>query len=279
MRSLKSVIILSILVFSFTNALAQKREKIKGSKFIAITQHEIENFDTMEIYNDIEVHLIASNKPSIEIEADDNLHENVEKVVENNRLILRTTNDVTGAKKFVIRVRYTPSLKLIEMKDDAQLNALQTIEIDNITIKNFDNSRSFLNVKSPMFTLILSDKARAELNYAGENVSLEMSKNTSIKALITSDIFKLDMYQKANATIEGDANKGKIRLDNDATFKGRNIGLVTADVLVETNATAIVNIKESISISASGKSQVEIYGEPTTFTIKKFIDKASLYRK
>jgi len=86
------------------------------------------------------------------------------------------------------------------------------------------------------------------------------------------------MYQKSSATIEGDAGKGKVRLDNDAVYKGRNMGFVTADVLTETNAKAVITAKESISISASGKSEIEIYGEPV-FTLKKFADKATLYKK
>ena len=257
---------------------AQKKEKIKGSKFITVSQHDVDDFDTIEILDDLEIYLIASDKPQVEIEADDNLHDIVEKKVVGNRLVLSTKQEATGAKKFQIRVLYTPNLKLVEVKDDSQLNALQHMELPNITVKNFDNSKSFLNVKSQTFTLILTDKSKAELNFSGENASLELNKNVSIKALITSNMFKLDMYQKASATIEGDVAKGKIRLDNDATYKGKNMTFVNLDVLTETNSKAVVTVKESINISASGKSEIEIYGAPT-FTIKQFAGKATLYKK
>lgn len=278
MRIPKIHLILTFLILFIGTAQAQKKEKIKGSKFITVSQHDVNDFDTIEILDDLEIHLIASDKPQIEIEADDNLHDIVERNVVGNRLVLSTKQEATGAKKFQIRVLYTSSLKLIEVKNDAQLNALQNLELPNVTIKNFDNSKSFLNVKSPTFTLILTDKSKAELNFSGDNASLELNKNASIKALITSNMFKLDMYQKASAAIEGDVAKGKVRLDNDATYKGKNMTFVTLDVLTETSSRAIVTVKESITISASGKSEIEIYGAPT-YTLKQFTDKATLYKK
>jgi hypothetical protein len=278
MRIPKFHLILTIILLNIGLVHAQKKEKIKGSKFITVSQHDVDDFDTIEILDDLEIYLIASDKPQVEIEADDNLHDIVEKKVVGNRLVLSTKQEATGAKKFQIRVLYTPNLKLVEVKDDSQLNALQHMELPNITVKNFDNSKSFLNVKSQTFTLILTDKSKAELNFSGENASLELNKNVSIKALITSNMFKLDMYQKASATIEGDVAKGKIRLDNDATYKGKNMTFVNLDVLTETNSKAVVTVKESINISASGKSEIEIYGAPT-FTIKQFAGKATLYKK
>lgn len=278
MRIPKFHLILTIILLNIGLVHAQKKEKIKGSKFITVSQHDVDDFDTIEILDDLEIYLIASDKPQVEIEADDNLHDIVEKKVVGNRLVLSTKQEATGAKKFQIRVLYTPNLKLVEVKDNSQLNALQHMELPNITVKNFDNSKSFLNVKSQTFTLILTDKSKAELNFSGENASLELNKNVSIKALITSNMFKLDMYQKASATIEGDVAKGKIRLDNDATYKGKNMTFVNLDVLTETNSKAVVTVKESINISASGKSEIEIYGAPT-FTIKQFAGKATLYKK
>lgn len=271
-------LLLILLILTIGVAQAQKKEKIKGSKFITVSQHDIESFDTLEILDDLEVHLIASDKPQVEIEADDNLHEIVEKEVVGNKLTLRTKQEPTGAKKFQIRVLYTSNLKLIEVKNDAQLNALQNLELDNITIKNFDNSKSFLNVKSPTFTLLLTDKSKAELNFTGDNISLELNKNASLKSLISSNSFKIDMYQKSSAAIEGDVAKGKVRLDNDANYKGKNMTIVALEIVAETNAKAVVTAQESINISASGKSEIEIYGAPT-FTIKQFTGKSTLYKK
>jgi len=274
------LILTFVTIFSLgiSSIHAQKKEKIKGSKFITVSQHDIEDFESIEILDDLEIHLISGTTSQVEIEADDNLHDIVEKTVIDNKLVLRTKQEATGAKKFQVRVYYTTKLKLIEVKDNSQLNVLQHIELPNLTIKNFDNSKSFLNVKTPTFTLILTDKSKAELNFSGDNASLEINKSGAIKALITSNVLKIDMYQKSSATVEGDVIKGKVRLDNDANYKGKNMTFGNLDIQTEMNSKAEATALEAINISASGKSEIEIYGTPV-FTLKQFTDKATLYKK
>ena len=271
-------ILLTIIILSNVCAFAQKKEKIKGSKFVTISQVDIENFDTLEVLDDLEVYLVLGEKNQIEIEADDNLHDILNRNLSGNKLTLSTNKQATGAKKFQVRVIYTQSLKLIEVKNDAQINALLDLQVPNVTIKNFDYSKSFLNVNSPTFTLILADKSKAELNLKTENASLELNRNGNLKALITANSLKIDMYAKASATIEGDVDKGKIRLEGDANFTGKNLTFNNLELATESFAKASVLTTGTLNISAIGKSEIEIYGAPS-YNIKKFADKATLYKK
>lgn len=274
----KLYLLVTLLMFSSLSLFAQKKEKIKGSKFVTVSQVEVDKFDTVEILDDLEVYLILGDAPQIEIEADDNLHEILDKHVSGNKLILSTNKQPSGAKKFVIRLTYTKDLKLIEVKNDAQLNALQELQVDNISIKNYDYSKSFLNVNTQTFTLILADKSKAELNLKSDNASVELNRNANLKALITSTNLKADLYGKSTAVIEGDVSKGKIRMDGDSNFTGKNLTFVNLDISTESFAKAVINVQESLTLSAIGKSQLEIYGAPN-YTIKKFADKAILYKK
>lgn len=271
-------ILLTIIILSNVCAFAQKKEKIKGSKFVTISQVDIENFDTLEVLDDLEVYLVLGEKNQIEIEADDNLHDILNRNLSGNKLTLSTNKQATGAKKFQVRVIYTQSLKLIEVKNDAQINALLDLQVPNVTVKNFDYSKSFLNVNSPTFTLILADKSKAELNLKTENASLELNRNGNLKALITANSLKIDMYAKASATIEGDVDKGKIRLEGDANFTGKNLTFNNLELATESFAKASVLTTGTLNISAIGKSEIEIYGAPS-YNIKKFADKAILYKK
>jgi ABC-type uncharacterized transport system ATPase component len=70
----KVVLLLFALLFTaFT--FAQKKEKIKGSKVVTVTQKAVENFENLEVEDNIEIFLIKGSTQSLEIEADDNLHE------------------------------------------------------------------------------------------------------------------------------------------------------------------------------------------------------------
>lgn len=252
-------VLVTFLMVTFT--FAQKKEKIKGSKIVTVTVKDIETFDAIDIADNLEVFLVKSDKNSVEIEADDNLHDVIIFEILGTTLKFHTTKDVIRAKKFSVRINYTNDLKMIVVKNDAVLNALADLNLDSITIKNFDNSKSYLNVKSTSFSLILNDKSEAELNVKAEKTFLELSTNSALKALVASPEFKLDMYQKASAEIEGDAAKATIRLDNNSSLKAKKFTVTEMDLIAEMYSYCEINVKDKISISATGKSEIELLGE------------------
>lgn len=164
------------------------------------------------------------------------------------------------------------------MRNEATLKALADIELDKITIKNYNSSKSFLNVKSNYFALILDDKAEAELNVKSESTSLELSKNSNLKALIASPEFKIDMYQKSTALIEGTVTNGKIRLDNNSHFTAPKLIIGTLELDADGYAKCEVNVSNTLTLAASGKSQIELWGEQKIF-IKKFLNNTLLHKK
>ena len=59
---MKKYSVLMLLLFTTLVAVAQKKEKIKGSKIVTIEQKEIGNFETIEISDNIEVYLEKGEK-------------------------------------------------------------------------------------------------------------------------------------------------------------------------------------------------------------------------
>ncbi|MCG2611150.1 DUF2807 domain-containing protein [Flavobacterium sp. SM15] len=269
-------ILLALVITSVS--FAQKKEKIKGSKIVTVTQKEVEPFENLEIDDNLEIFIIKGDKQSIEIEADDNLHEVLKHEMVGNSLHLSSTKEVTGAKKFSVRVTYTDNLKLITVKSEAQLNSLADLQGDNITVKNYDYSKSYLNVKATHFTLIMNDKSKAELNAKSESVTVELSKNAEIKALVATQNLKLDMYQKTTANVEGDAAMAKIRLDNNSNLTGKKLIATDMELIAESYSNVSVNATKTISITATGKSEIQLLGAPKINMIN-FADNATLYKK
>lgn len=272
---------ISYLLVAFlivTTAFAQKKEKIKGSKIVTVTVKEIEPFDSVDISDNLEVFLVKGDKNSVEIEADDNLHDAIIFEILGTTLKLYSTKDVIRAKKFSIRINYTNDLKMVVVKNESILNALADLNLENITIKNFDSSKSYLNVKSSSFNLILNDKAEAELNIKADTTAIELSGSSSIKALIASPKFKLDMYQKAKAEIEGDAAFATIRLDNNSNLEAKKFSVTEMNLVTEMYSACEVNVKDKITISAIGKSEIELLGDAKV-ELPVFRDSASLQKK
>lgn len=271
-----SLLLVTLLVTLFS--FGQKKEKIKGSKIVTVAVKELNNFENIEVNDNFEVFLVKGTKSSIEIEADDNLHEIINFEVSGNTLKINAVKEPTGFKKFAVRINYSNDLQLVTARNNVEIKALAEIELDKITIKNYNNSKSFLNVKSNYFALILDDKSEAEINVKAESTSFELSKNSELKALVTSPELKLDMYQKSTATIEGTITNAKMRLDNNSHLNAPKLAIGTLEVDTDNYAKCEINVSSAVTIAAGGKSQIELWGEQK-ITIKKFTNSATLYKK
>ena len=277
---MKPKIYLSIiaLIFSSTMLLAQKAEKIKGSRVVTSSVKEIKSFNAIEVEDNLEINLEKGDKNEIKIEADDNLHDIINLNVQDEILIISTSKEAQSFKKLTVKITYTNDLNLVTAKDESVINAIQEIILDNITFKTFDRSKLFLNVNSKNFILQSNDKSKTELNLKGENTFIELSKNTSLKALINSTNLKCDLYQKATAALEGDANNTTLRLDNSAELTARNFNSKNTDISIEGSASCSLLAENTIVIDATDKTEIELYGSPK-IEIRNLAGEAKLFKK
>ncbi len=266
------------LIFSSSILLAQKAEKIKGSKVVTTSTKEIKSFNAIEVEDNLEINLEKGDKNEIKIEADDNLHDIINLNVQDEILIISTSKEAQNFKKLAVKVTYTNDLNLVTTKDESVVNAIQEIILDNITFKTLNKSKLFLNVNAANFILQADDKSKIELNLKGENTFIELSKNTSLKALINSTNLKCDLYQKATATLEGDANNTALRLDNSTELNARNFNSKNTDVSIEGSASCSLLVENSIVIDATDKTKIELYGNPK-IEIRKLDGEAKLFKK
>lgn len=124
----------------------------------------------------------------------------------------------------------------------------------------------------------MNDKSKAELNSKSESVTLELSKNAELKALVATQNLKADLYQKTEASIEGDAATAKIRLDNNANLTAKKLTVGELELIAESYTNANVNASKNIKITATGKSEIQLFGNPKIEMVN-FTDNAILYKK
>lgn len=271
-----ALLFIAILITGFS--YGQKREKVKGSKNVTIEKKEIGNFENLEIEDNIDILLIKSDKCSLEIEADDNLHSEININSNGNTLRLTTSKDVGGFKKFLVKVFYNNDFKLLLAKHESVVTATSEIVLDNFTIKTFDYSKVYMNGSVKTFTIMQNDKSKSELNLKSEMATIELSKNAQLKALIASTQLKVDLYQKSNAVIEGDVSELKLRVDNSSEFIGMNLITKNAELIAEANTTTKINVVTNATIEASGKSEIQFYGD-AKIELKKFTENTVIMKK
>lgn len=269
---------LLLLLLVATVTFGQKREKVKGSKIVTIEKKEVGDFNAIEADDNLEVYLEKGEKNEIKIEADDNLHEIIGMDLRDKALRLYTSKESTIFKKLIVRVTYTSSLNKVIAKNEAKIYAIQEIQVDDITFNSVDFSRLYLNVNAKKFTLIADDKSKTELNLKAEDATLQLSKNSSIKTLVSAIKFKCDLYQKANANIEGIAERATIRLDNNSIFTGTKFTLKEAKVTAESYAIGSILADTTISIALGDKAELSLFGNPA-IELTRFTEEAKLIKK
>lgn len=275
---MKKYIAILLLLISTTITLAQKKEKIKGSKKVTTERREIGSFNSLEVEDNIEVYLERGEKAELKIEADDNLHDIISIDLRDNALRVYTNKEAIRYKKLIVKITYNKDLNLVTSKNDAAINAIQEVLIDSITFKAFDNSELFLNVNSKDFLLESNDKSKTELNLKSENSKIVLSQSASLKSLIATQNLISDLYQKSEAKIEGSATNAIIRIDSNSKLTANKLTVKNIDLTAEGYAECAVNAESSIAITASGKSEIDLYGDPK-IEMKKFADETKLLKK
>jgi len=273
----KNTALLLLLLFT-TVTFAQKREKIKGTKVVTTSLKEVGDFDAIEAEDNLEIYLERGEKNEIKIEADDNLHDIVGMDLREKVLRLYTSKESTIFKKLVVHVTYTKSLTKVTAKNEAKIYAIQELLLDDITFNSVDFSKLYLNVNAKKFSLIADDKSKSEINLKADEASLQLSKNSSIKSLVSSIKFKCDLYQKSSAALEGIAEKATIRLDNNSSFTGTKFNLKEANVTAESYATGSILAEISISLAIGDKAEISLLGKPK-IELTRFSEEAKLFKK
>ncbi|OCB76472.1 GIN domain-containing protein [Flavobacterium crassostreae] len=275
---MKKITTLLLLTLFTSIAVAQKKEKIKGSKKVTTEQKDISSFSVLEISDNIEVHLEKGENAALEIEADDNLHDLF--VIESNEKALRvsTNKEASRYKKMVVKITYTNKLRSILAKNDTEINAIQEIIVDSLKVTSLDNAKVFMNAKVTDFVLETDDKSKVELNLKASKARLVLSKDSALKALIATTDLTCDLYQKAEAKIEGDATNATLRLDHNAQLVAEKLVVKNIALTTESYSTGSVHATKSIVIQASDKSEIALYGN-AKIDLGKFTDEVKLFKK
>ena len=272
----RNTILILLLLLPTLSVRAQ--EKIKGDRNVTIVETEVNSFKKIALYEKFDIVLIEGTQASVEIETDENLHDVIEFSVIDSVLSFKTNAKIVSSKKMEIKVRYTKDLQEIELKDDAEISALTSLDIDNFFLKTYDNSRAYLNIKSSDFKFIGNGKSKSRLNIESSMTNLELNDNTHLEALLVTDSTKVSSYMRSKAVVEGSSKNLELNAISSSEFMGKNFTVNTCQLTIEDSCDATLNVTDQISINATGNSDVFLYGTGK-ITMEKFTDSASLQKK
>ena len=276
---MNKIIIVILFCLGFTALVsAQDDDKVRGDRNVTIKQTYVDPFNKIVVGEDFSVEVIYNKKTSVEVEADDNLHEFITFEVKDSVLTFMTTKKIVSSKKMNIKVNYGDALQNIETKDDAEIRSLTVLEFKNATLRTSGTSKAYLNIKSESLKFESIDKAKVKLNLNAKTANVVLSDNSKLDSSINVKESTFDLYQRASADVEGISQNAIIRADNNSKFNGSNFTTNTSSLTCEIASDIYIETIDAVTIEASGTSAVYLFGNPA-ITINKLIDTAKLQKK
>jgi hypothetical protein len=269
---------LFILTLVVVSPMLNAQEKIKGDRNVTIKQTYIDDFKTLVVNGDFSIEIVYNSKPSVTIETDDNLHEVIQFEVVDGVLSFTETIRITSKKRLNITVNYGDALENIIVRGDGEVRSLTSMELKSASLETADNARAYLNINSTNFSYKSSGKSKTRLNLTADSTKIELSDNSKLDALINSKVADFDLYQRSDAAIEGSVKSSILRLDNSSNFNSPNFDVKSVTATLEDSSDLTISATEEISISASGDTELYLFGNPA-ITITKFEDNAKLQKK
>ena len=207
---MKHIVTFAIVLLSFSS-MSQ----------MAITK-EVGDFDTLKVYDLIEVNLIQSDYNKVVIKGKDTHY--VKVINQNGKLKLRMDlNNRFDGKQTFIEV-YFKNIDLIDANEGAVIVANELVEQDKIELKSQEGGKIKMGLK------VTSITAKA----------------------VTGGII----------SVSGIAKYQEIKINTGGIFEGRKLETLTTKIGITAAGEATIHAKDVVDASITAGGDIEIYGSP-----------------
>ncbi|GAB1857189.1 DUF2807 domain-containing protein [Flavobacteriaceae bacterium MHTCC 0001] len=272
------IFVFFLAIVTVKMSLAQNPEKTRGNRIVTIVDTEITPFHTIALDEDFKIDLIYNNKPSVQVETDENLHEVIDFMVKDSILYFNKLRKITSKKRLNIKVNYDTNFHNIEAYDHAEINGFTTLNLENATIKTNGSAKVGLTIKTDNFILESADKSKLKLNITADTCVVNMIGSGKLEALINTPKLEANIGERVHATIEGNCDTANLTLDNHTQFIGRNFTINTCNIICNIASHAYLEVIKDIVIDATGTSAIYLYQNPK-ITINSMTDTTKLQKR
>ncbi len=266
-----------LAIFATLIIQAQKLEKVKGSKIVVTTERVFDTIKAIELHKNLDITIVKGEENKLLIFADDNLHDIVLTDITNGVLDIDMSNRIIRKKKFEVTL-YLTNLEIITLNDVSKVTNNEYFKSNSFVVNLNDRTQANFMIESDSIYIEANDHAKADLLLKGKKVDLNLLESSKIDLGISGESLQLKSNQKSTISIEGKVDSAIIEGTDSAKIKATNF--IIQDAIVKTDDNTILNINsiKNITIDASGKSKVYIYGSPKII-IDSFKDNATLFKK
>ena len=268
-----------VLAFAlFTTVAISSQEKLKGNKEVTVENREISIFSSVEVIDNLDVHLIFSENQSVTVETDSNLQDAVFAEVSNDVLTIKLNAKIIRKKKLKVTIRVNSDLKDIFAYNNSKIFSKNSLNIDSLTINSFDNSDIDLKLNSKLITINAKKTSDLKFELLSDHLVIRNEESASINGHVNTNTIEAITLDRSNLHLNGNTQNLNLETTGNSSFKGKDLEAVTTLVNASNNSKAYIQCVESIDISTKNSAEVFIYSNPK-ITITEFFDKSSIHKK
>ena len=249
---MKQISFLLIIATFFTYSQLHAQRSVRGNGNLVKKSRNIGNFSAIEIGGEVNVFLSQGSSNSIEIEADENLHEYIITEISGDKLVIKNEVDIKDAKKLDIYVVF---------KEIDELYGHGATDIEALTAIKTSNN----------FKLSASGAVDIELKKGLTCQNIAMSSSGS-SDLYVDKLDAQDLDAKVSGSsdleLEGTANSIVLSSSGASDIDAKNLIVKTANVTASGSSDIYIHVTEKLSAVASGSSDVYYSGNPDIQMIK-----------
>lgn len=222
--------IAALLVYSTSSIQAKTLAEINSNKKIASTQdRQVSGFTGISSSGSYDVKVMMGNTESLKLEGDEELLKEIETVVEDGILKIRT-------KKHSNNWNWKKGWGKVTVYVHAK-------SLNNITLSGSGNIRIDGTVKATKLTNAVSGSGNIYLNANADEYISNISGSGEI-------------------TISGNANKAMIKVSGSGNFSGKSFSADIADVKVSGSGNVQIKADKTLNAAVSGSGNIRYSGNP-----------------
>ncbi len=220
---MKKIINLTLSLFILIGLTSCMFDGVRGDGHVISKKRKISNdFIRIDASRGLDVYITKSKNISLEVEADENLHELIQTEVRNGTLYITTSKNIhfASAKKIHVSANH---INEINVNSGAEVYSENTFVSEKLVLKVNSGAHANLDLKVGELSCSTSSGAEVELSGEAESFNASSSSGSDINAykLITRKC-------KANASSGSDIElmvtesfDGKASSGGDIKYKGR----------------------------------------------------------
>ena len=255
---------------------AQRKPKIKGNRTVIEVKDALPPFTKIELRDDLDITLRRSTEEAYNVTADDNLIDVLKFRIEDSTLVISSFYQITSKKKLDIVIAYTQLNSI--MLSEGKLTSIDKISSEVLNITTLGSAKIELGADAGLVKIDMQDNSSGTFNLTTDSLSVILSNKADADIYSNSYNNALVMKDNSNLAIEGTADNFEITLDGDASLKAEDLETrkITATLMASTDARFFVT--NAINLRQQGSSRCYLYGDPT-IELKQFTDTAELFKR